>query len=434
MNMTRLILILLTALALAGCADSPTPTPTLTPVVTRTPTLRPTATPVPPTATPAPPTVPPQPPTPTPLPPIATLKLPANVRAGPSTFFPIIGKLKTGSRYPIVGKSEDSKWWQIPLDNKLGWIPADFTDVQGGTNLVVVVSVAPAPTATSFPTRPAPRGTVVLDATATPLPPAGGRVYFIIQGQAAWLRPANHNEIFQDATVGTPGDLNPNLYTNASPLDWSDTAGKLAYVQSGQQDTLRVHDQNTERVLDSHGAISSPRWFGGGLQIAYIGYDNGNQNQAIYVINADGAKPANYRCFPARSGEQLRGLAVNRRSGDIVVVSNFSGKFELWKLDRYCNNLVQLTHDSADDSGPAFSPDGTRIAYVSNRSAPTDYEIYLMNANGTGPMPLGPGFTPAFSPDGLYLAFARNLEVYIMDLNGNFVDPLTPGDRPTWAP
>jgi hypothetical protein len=356
------------------------------------------------------------------------------VRAGPGTGYPIIGKTRTGARYPIMGKDANGQWLQIDFEGKRAWIPRDFTDVQGGLNAVSIVAVAAPPTATPFPAKPGPRGTIQPEASETPRPPAVGRVYFVIQGRAAWLRPTARDEIFEDANLGTPGDLKQALYTNASPLDWSETAGKLAYVQGGQQDTLRVHDATTERILDSHGSIVTPRWFGGGIQLAFVGYDNSNQNQAIYVINADGTKPANYRCFAARAGEQLRGLSVNRRSGEIIFVSNYSGKFEIWKMDRYCNSVVQLTRDNADDSAPAYSFDGTKIAYVSNRTAPTDYQIYIMDADGKNARALGEGFTPAFSPDGRYIAFARNLEVYIMDITGAWVDPLTPGDRPTWAP
>ncbi len=434
MKVCKFGLALVVLLLLSACGAEPAAVATSTPAPSKTATRPPTDTPLPPTSTPLPPGVTAKPPSATPLPPVATLKLTVNVRAGPSTSYPIVAKLKSGSRYPIVGKGQDSKWWLIQFDNKTGWIPADFADVQGGTNLVSVVSVVPTPSATAVPTSPSKRGTIVPQPTPTELPPAQGRIYFIVEGQAAWMRPNVRDEIFQDAAVGEPGDLDPVLYTNASPLDWSETAGKLAYVLGGQQDTLRVHNQTTERLLDSHGAIVTPRWFGGGQQLAFVGYDNSNQNQAIYVINADGTKPVNYRCFSARTGEQLRGLAVNRRSGEIVFVSNFSGRYELWRVDRYCNNITQLTRDNADASAPAFSPDGTKIAYVSNKTGPTDYRIYVMNATGTNAVSLGRGFTPAFSPDGLYLAFARNLEVYIMDITGTQIDPLTPGDRPTWAP
>lgn len=431
-------LILLGSMVFAGCAASPTATPTrLPPTPTRVPTNTavPTRTPLPPTPTRDLPTPKPAPPTATQIPPVATAKIIINVHSGPGAAYPVIGKLKKGEKKAIIGKSEDSMWWQIQFDSKAGWIPADFTEWQGATNLVAVISVAPLPTSTQIPTR------VSVPFIATPLPtptaqvqPAGGRVYFVIQQHTAWLRPEDKNQVFPSVTIGTPADTsNLNLSTNASPLDWSAAAGKLAHVyNNGAQDKLQTGDQ----ILDSHGAIATPRWFGDGSQLAFVGYDNNLQSQLIYVVNADGTKPANYRCFAARGSEQLRGLAVNRKTGDIAFVSNFSGTFEIWKMDRFCHGAVQLTKDNADDSAPAFSPDGTKIAYISNKTAPTDHLIYIMSASGGDAVALGPdeSFAPAFSPDGFWLAFEHNLEVYIMDVYGGNVEPLAPGGRPAWAP
>jgi len=42
----------------------------------------------------------------------------------------------------------------------------------------------------------------------------------------------------------------------------------------------------------------------------------------------------------------------------------------------------QLTHNRVRDENPDWSPDGTRIAFYSER--PGNAEIYFMNADGTG--------------------------------------------------
>ena len=46
------------------------------------------------------------------------------------------------------------------------------------------------------------------------------------------------------------------------------------------------------------------------------------------------------------------------------------------------SNPVNLTNNPADDRSPTWSPDGRRIAFVSDRDG--NHEIYVMNADGTG--------------------------------------------------
>ena len=66
-------------------------------------------------------------------------------------------------------------------------------------------------------------------------------------------------------------------------------------------------------------------------------------------------------------------------------------------------NLINLTQHLKSDRSPSWSPDGTRIAFSSDRDG--DYEIYVMNADGTHPIqltddPWASDFGPAWSPDG----------------------------------
>jgi len=72
---------------------------------------------------------------------------------------------------------------------------------------------------------------------------------------------------------------------------------------------------------------------------------------------------------------------------------------------------------------PAWSPDGTRIAFVSNRSGP--FDLYVMNADGTGQTRLTfesvDAHNPAWSPDGTRIAFDGNnvsQDIVMVDANG----------------
>lgn len=93
--------------------------------------------------------------------------------------------------------------------------------------------------------------------------------------------------------------------------------------------------------------------------------------------------------------------------------------------------------NGARDFNPSFSPDGSKIAFTSDRDG--NDEIYVMNADGTEQVRLTNNqawdWQPEFSPDGSKIAFTTdrdgNVEIYVMNTNGtNQVRLTNNGGRP----
>ncbi|OJU96310.1 MAG: hypothetical protein BGO23_02050 [Solirubrobacterales bacterium 67-14] len=97
-------------------------------------------------------------------------------------------------------------------------------------------------------------------------------------------------------------------------------------------------------------------------------------------------------------------------AGPIVFASDRSGNSDIFKMDSSGGGVVQLTNSPASDSGPAVSPDGTKVAFVSNRDG--DNEIFVMNIDGSGLTQLttntASDVDPAWHPDGNTLTFASD--------------------------
>jgi Tol biopolymer transport system component/outer membrane protein assembly factor BamB len=105
---------------------------------------------------------------------------------------------------------------------------------------------------------------------------------------------------------------------------------------------------------------------------------------------------------------------------------------------------VVLTKGSAHDRSPAWSPDGTRIAFASDVTGTS--QIWIMNADGSNPTRLtkdgANDSTPAWSPDGTKIAFTSdqsgNGDVWRIDVDGSNLTQLTTDPAfdgfPDWSP
>jgi Tol biopolymer transport system component len=73
---------------------------------------------------------------------------------------------------------------------------------------------------------------------------------------------------------------------------------------------------------------------------------------------------------------------------------------------------TRLTNDAEEERAPSWSPDGKRIVFSCRRGGP-DFEICIMNADGTGQVQLTDNtigdLTPSWSPDGKKIVFHRRI-------------------------
>ena len=91
----------------------------------------------------------------------------------------------------------------------------------------------------------------------------------------------------------------------------------------------------------------------------------------------------------------------------------FSYKGDLYKVNTDGGKAVRLTTHDAFDSNPVWSPDGSKIAFVSDRDGGTK-DIYLMAADGGTAKRLtthSANETPhTFTPDGKFIVFSAHYQ------------------------
>ncbi len=274
-----------------------------------------------------------------------------------------------------------------------------------------------------------------------PPPPGGGRIAFTLEHN-------NNSDIY---VINADGSGLTRLTTHpASDFDptWSPDGTRIAFrsTRDGNDEIYMMNaDGSCQINLTNNPADDwSPAWSPDGAQIAFASVFDGNPYTDIAVINVDGTGLVRLTTahgeYPVWSPDGAR----------IAFDSLRDGNYEIYVMNADGSGQTNLTNSPAADGGPTWSPDGTRIAFETERDiyprVPTDLsseaEIYVMNADGSGAIRLtdhaGEDRFPAWSPDGSRIAFTSDHDpgsgIYLMSTDGSGVTWFSEGTFPAWQP
>lgn len=219
---------------------------------------------------------------------------------------------------------------------------------------------------------------------------------------------------------------------------WSPHTGALAFYSDRNGDgaaelyQMTMDGRGTQQLVSRLENLWSPRWSPDGQRLVFI-RDFGS----IFVTDTDGEHAVwlGYGFSPAWSPTDARiALYSNPRSdyGDIYLI------------DADGHNRRNLTLNGSDDWSPAWSPDGTRIAFLSSRDGTTS-EVYVMDAGCSAPCPAQRltyndtmELSLAFSPDGALIVFeaevAGKSQLFLMNADGSNPRPLGSSDGENRTP
>jgi Tol biopolymer transport system component len=172
----------------------------------------------------------------------------------------------------------------------------------------------------------------------------------------------------------------------------------------------------------------------------------GPKGGALYVVDAHGGgKRVLTRTAWIDGPEVVSGPAWSPDGRRIAFLSVRHHNEDVYVLDLGSGQAHRVTRDPADDREPAWSPDGRRIAFVSERiHGPSGYssDLYVINADGSGERRLTHDLQaasyPAWSPDGrkiVYFGRAGYYGTYVVNADGSGQRRLGPGAlEHSWSP
>ncbi len=153
--------------------------------------------------------------------------------------------------------------------------------------------------------------------------------------------------------------------------------------------------------------------------------------------------------LPLKHAAQSAPSKPQSPNGKIVFQSTQGGDGytnDLYVMDAGGKQQMRLTDDPGDDVSAVWSPQGDRIAFLTDRRG-SGYEIHLMGADGSNQRPLREEspvvpFSFVWSPDGTRLAYSDGTDVYVVEVDGtqapvnvSINKPAGSTDKePSWSP
>lgn len=181
---------------------------------------------------------------------------------------------------------------------------------------------------------------------------------------------------------------------------------------------------------------------------SFTALDLGRHSVGIGILAGncmlDGASPVSTTIVPIGLDTVAFDVVCSARA--LTFVSARGGPEQMYAIQSDGSGVSRMSDGNTSDITPAWSADGSHVAFASNRGSGGNYEIYVMNRDGSGVHVVtsagGFNWFPAWSPDGTRIAFesARDgfLAVYVINADGTGLTRLTAdtaGDEhPSWSP
>lgn len=132
-----------------------------------------------------------------------------------------------------------------------------------------------------------------------------------------------------------------------------------------------------------------------------------NVNPALYMKSIDGVAVTQLTGDPASDVQPILSPDGSR----VAFASNRGGQWDIWVKPVSSGQPIRITDSAAEEIHPSWSPDGSEIVYCSLPSVRGQWELWVADAeSGATRKFIGYGLFPEWSPDGGKILYQRARE------------------------
>ena len=276
---------------------------------------------------------------------------------------------------------------------------------------------------------------------------------------------ANGNIVFRSDRDGEPDvftlDASTSTVTKlttgpgAAELQpaWSPVGDRIVYVRragiTGRADLFAMNAAGTGRIRLTSTPVPErdPSWAPNGTQIVYAARTGPGEPFRIFVAKADGS--GREQLTTQKAGSADRSPVWSPDGSRIAFVSNRDGGFpELYLMNTDGTGIARLTTNASIDTNPSWSPDGTKLVFERCCENGT-FDLFTIDVvtrieQNLTASTTRQDFDPTWSPDGTRIAYVSfevgqgNLDIWVMNADGTGPVRLTqeagPDLSPDWQP
>ncbi|MFQ5864716.1 MAG: peptidase MA family metallohydrolase [bacterium] len=178
-------------------------------------------------------------------------------------------------------------------------------------------------------------------------------------------------------------------------ITWDPKGEKIAFAaKSREQDALHIVDVRRKKIVESYkfdlDGLYSPDWSPNGEEIAFVGTQNGFSDIYIYDFKTEELRNVTHDIFSdleprwsplgqevVFTSDRMAYILPENLSDDFKIQNVNYHQFDIYTVEIETGSISRITDTESNEKSPVWSPDGSQIAFVSDRSG--IYNIYMVD-------------------------------------------------------